>query len=99
MAKRYVLTFDIDWAPDYAILNCLKLLENSGCKATFFATHNTSLNQEIINRGHNLGIHPNFLQGSSHGLCTCFWERQKMFFQNELHLRIISNWVHQNKKG
>lgn len=67
MDKRYALTFDIDWAPDFAILHCLELLEKSGCKATFFATHSTSLNHEIIDCGHNLGIHPNFLPGSSHG--------------------------------
>ena len=67
MDKRYAITFDIDWAPDYAILHCLELLENAGCKATFFATHNTPVNLEIINRGHNLGIHPNFLPGSSQG--------------------------------
>ena len=67
MAKRYALTFDIDWAPDYAISHCLELLENAECKATFFATHSTPLNLEIIDRGHNLGIHPNFLPGSSQG--------------------------------
>ena len=26
MDKRYALTFDIDWAPDFAILHCLELL-------------------------------------------------------------------------
>ena len=67
MTKRFVLTFDIDWAPDYAILKCLDLLASVGYKATFFATHPTPLNQEIVNRGHILGIHPNFLEGSSHG--------------------------------
>ena len=67
MTKQFVLTFDIDWAPDYAILKCLELIESAGCKATFFATHHTTMNQEIVNRGHNLGIHPNFLPGSSHG--------------------------------
>ena len=67
MVRRYALTFDIDWAPDYAILYCLELLESAGCKATFFATHRTPINREIIDRGHNLGIHPNFLPGSSQG--------------------------------
>ena len=67
MDKRYALTFDIDWAPDFAILYCLELLDDAKCKATFFATHSTSLNQEIVNRGHNLGIHPNFLPNSSQG--------------------------------
>lgn len=67
MDKRYALTFDIDWAPDFAILYCLELLDDARCKATFFATHSTSLNQEIVNRGHDLGIHPNFLPNSSQG--------------------------------
>ena len=67
MAKRYALTFDIDWAPDFVILHCLELLDGARCKATFFATHSTPLNQEIVNRGHNLGIHPNFLPNSSQG--------------------------------
>lgn len=67
MTKRYSLTFDIDWAPDFAILHCLELLEMFGRKATFFATHDTPINHEIIVQGHELGIHPNFLPGSSHG--------------------------------
>ena len=45
----------------------MDLLESSGCKATFFTTHMTHANREIIDRGHNLGIHPNFLPGSSQG--------------------------------
>lgn len=67
MTKNFALTFDIDWAPDYAIKKCLELLESADCKATFFATHSTPMNREIVDRGHNLGIHPNFLPGSSHG--------------------------------
>lgn len=67
MAKRYALTFDINWAPDFAILHCIELVESAGCKATFFATHRTPVNREIIERDHNLGIHPNFLPGSSQG--------------------------------
>ena len=67
LSKKYVITFDIDWAPDCAILECLELVENANCKVTFFATHNTPINHEILSRGHNLGIHPNFLPGSSQG--------------------------------
>ena len=67
MQRKYALTFDIDWAPDFVILKCLELLEKENRKATFFATHNTPINREIILRGHNLGIHPNFLPGSSQG--------------------------------
>ena len=67
MVKKYAITFDIDWAPDCAILKCLELIEKANCKASFFATHDTPVNQEIVLRGHNLGIHPNFLPGSTQG--------------------------------
>ena len=65
--KSYSITFDIDWAPDFAILYCLDLLDKAGVGTTFFATHQTDINSEIEMRGHTLGIHPNFLPGSSHG--------------------------------
>lgn len=65
--RKFALTFDIDWAPDCAILQCINLLEAASCKATFFTTHQTDMNKEIVFRGHELGIHPNFLSGSSHG--------------------------------
>jgi hypothetical protein len=67
MTHKYCLTFDIDWAPDFAIKSCLDLLEEAQIKATFFATHSTPLNDEIRDLGHILGIHPNFLPNSSHG--------------------------------
>jgi len=80
ISKKFVLTFDIDWAPDYAIEHCLNLLEQNKVSATFFATHSTPMNSEIRKRGHILGIHPNFLPNSSHGKsineiidsCLCF---------------------------
>lgn len=64
---KYVITFDIEWAPDFAIQYCLELLDRFNVKATFFATHRTDYNKEIIKKGHILGIHPNFLPSSSHG--------------------------------
>ena len=67
MTNKYVLTFDIDWAPDFAILDCLDILDKAKISATFFTTHSTVMNEEIIRRGHILGIHPNFLNNSSHG--------------------------------
>ena len=39
MLKKYSLTFDIDWAPDFAIQHCLDLLEEAKVSAAFFATH------------------------------------------------------------
>ena len=67
MSLSYHLTFDIDWAPDASIAICLDMLERCEVKGTFFATHRTDMNQEIVLRGHELGIHPNFLTGSTHG--------------------------------
>ena len=67
MNQCYHITFDIDWAPDDSIKLCLDMLSRSSLKATFFTTHHTDMNQEIILQGHELGIHPNFLSGSTHG--------------------------------
>ena len=67
--QRYLVTFDIDWAPDTAIELCLSILRKNGSKAIFFATHKTDMNLEILRQGHELGIHPNFLPGSSQGNC------------------------------
>ena len=61
MTKRFVLTFDIDWAPDYAILKVWPW------RVLGIKPPSLLYDQEIINRGHNLGSHPNFLEGSSHG--------------------------------
>ena len=61
------LTFDIDWAPDWVIEDLLEILDSKDVKATIFCTHKTEMNQEICHRGHNLGIHPNFMQGSTQG--------------------------------
>lgn len=64
---KFSITFDIDWAPDFAIQFCLDLLDKYQLKGTFFATHHTHMNREIELRGHTLGIHPNFLPNSSQG--------------------------------
>ena len=65
--KKYHLTFDIDWAPDFAIDIVLSLLARYNAKATFFVTHQTDILSDIQAHGHELGIHPNFLVNSSHG--------------------------------
>ena len=64
------LTFDIDWAPDWSIEEVLVTLEKYDVKGTFFCTHQTDLNNEILSKGHNLGIHPNFLPGTTQGSDT-----------------------------
>ena len=66
-AHKYHLTFDIDWAPDFCVASILDALNNKGIIGTFFVTHQSDVVSDLIRSGHNVGIHPNFLQNSSHG--------------------------------
>lgn len=66
--RAYHLTFDVDWAPDWAVTDVLELLAEHSVRATFFVTHATEVLQDIARQGHEIGIHPNFLSGSSHGV-------------------------------
>ncbi len=62
------ITFDIDWAPDFAIEMCANICQDNGVGATFFATHASPILASIASRpGFEIGIHPNFLENSSHG--------------------------------
>lgn len=64
-----VLTLDLDWAPDFAIEDAARTLIDRRVRATWFVTHETPV--LALLRAHpdlfELGIHPNFLPGSSHG--------------------------------
>jgi hypothetical protein len=63
------LTFDVDWAPDDAIDEVADLLLRHGARATWFATHASPALERL--RGNadafEIGIHPNFQEGSTHG--------------------------------
>ena len=63
------ITIDLDWAPDYMIEHMAESLIQRGVRATWLITH-TSPAVETL-RGYpnlfELGIHPNFQPGSSHG--------------------------------
>lgn len=65
----YAITLDVDWAPDCAIEAAATSLIRHGVKATWFITHASPV-LELL-RQHpglfELGIHPNFLHGSTHG--------------------------------
>lgn len=64
-----VLTLDTDWAPDFVIDSVAELLIAHAVRATWFVTHESPaigrLKQEP--QLFELGIHPNFLPGSTHG--------------------------------
>lgn len=66
--KRFLLTLDIDWCPDYMLDWVVELLISLEVPAVFFVTHNTPILQKIrLNSLFALGIHPNFNPGSTHG--------------------------------
>ena len=64
-----VLSFDIDWAPDFAIDAVAQKLISRSVKATWFVTHLSPAISRLAERPDlfELGIHPNFLPGSDHG--------------------------------
>lgn len=72
MPQTLVMTVDIDWAPDWAILELLEFLVDNKIHSTWFVTHETPALDSL--RAHpdlvDLGIHPNFMAGSSHGSST-----------------------------
>ena len=62
------VTSDTDWASDHCITDMLSALKQMQIQATVFATHRTA----TLDRAHSegfveIGIHPNFMPGSTHG--------------------------------
>lgn len=65
--QKYHLTFDVDWAPDSSIELVRLLLAESNVVATFFATHQTDVIKDLMRDGHEIGLHPNFLDDTTQG--------------------------------
>lgn len=67
---KVAITFDIDWAPDCAIDFTADLLKQLGVRSTWFVTHLSPAVERLRSRPDlfELGIHPNFMPGSSHGV-------------------------------
>lgn len=64
----FVFTTDIDWASEYCIGNLLGAMQERGVVPTAFATHESpTLAKAEADRLVKVGLHPNFLPGSSHG--------------------------------
>ncbi len=63
------ITLDIDWSPDFVIDEVAQQLLDHAVRATWFVTHDSPAVDRL--RRHpdlfELGIHPNFLPGSTHG--------------------------------
>ena len=63
------VTIDVDWAPDEVIDHTARLLIERGTPATWFVTHTSAAIDRLRERPDlfELGIHPNFMPGSTHG--------------------------------
>jgi hypothetical protein len=64
-----LITIDVDWAPDFMIRSVAKTLLASSVKSTWFITHRSAAVDELRSDSSmfELGIHPNFLPGSTQG--------------------------------
>lgn len=66
--RQHVLTFDVDWAPDWAVEMCVEMCLSANVPLTLFVTHASDFLSQLRSLPQvELGIHPNFLSGSSHG--------------------------------
>lgn len=67
--SRVAITLDVDWAPDFMIDAAAEALLAREVRATWFVTHASPALERLRERPDlfELGIHPNFLPGSSHG--------------------------------
>jgi len=63
------ITLDVDWAPDFVIDDVAERLAARDVRATWFLTHMSPAIERLAAHGDlfELGIHPNFLPGSTHG--------------------------------
>lgn len=64
-----VISLDIDWATDDQIDAVAERLRRRGVRATWFVTHHSPAVDRLRSEPDlfELGLHPNFLPGSSHG--------------------------------
>jgi hypothetical protein len=67
-APELAITLDVDWAPDFMIDGAARLLGERGVRATWFVTHRSPAVERLAEDPRfELGLHPNFLPGSTHG--------------------------------
>lgn len=69
MDENLILTFDVDWAPDWCIQQITEILIENKIKTTWFVTHDSPAIEELRDHSNlfELGIHPNFQDGSTQG--------------------------------
>jgi hypothetical protein len=64
-----VITFDVDWAPDFVIRRVANILIEKEIKATWFITHDSPVIRELSEYSDlfEIGIHPNFMPETTQG--------------------------------
>lgn len=63
-----LITFDIDWVPDWMVATLADALCAKGIRATWFVTHRSAVLDDLRSeQSFELGWHPNFLPSSTHG--------------------------------
>ncbi len=72
MNESIAITLDVDWAPDWCIQRVADILISANIKATWFITHDSPAIQMLKQNPDlfELGIHPNFNDGSTQGKNT-----------------------------
>ena len=67
--ENIIITIDVDWAPDFMVRRVIEMLLEKNVKATWFVTNESETLNEIRKYKENfeIGIHPNMLDGSTHG--------------------------------
>lgn len=72
-APARAVTFDLDWAPDWAIALCADICAAAGVPATWFVTHDCDVLADLRRAPERaeLGVHPNLLPNSDHGESPC----------------------------
>jgi hypothetical protein len=77
MENKIFLTIDVDWAPDFVIDSVADELMRRQIATTWLITHSSPAVDRLRQnpRLFELGIHPNFLSGSTHGnsIKDVFW--------------------------
>ena len=63
--NNLIITFDIDWAPEFMIEEILEITKN--LNITIFNTHPSKLLKNLKSNRVCVGIHPNIQKGSSQG--------------------------------
>jgi hypothetical protein len=66
--NEVAITFDVDWAESGIISETLEIVKEAKIKSTWFITHYSPAVVELMdNKLIEVGLHPNFLQGSTQG--------------------------------